>query len=546
MSHKVALSGLLCLLVAIGMVFIPATAYGADRTFHTTTYDGDIVAWGSTYALAHDQHDLSTASFEDSDNVTTYWNSQNYLRTELQESMFRVGQEVNAGGVYGIWRGLLTFDTSSLPKNITVTAATLYMMPQNVASTGDNFTVEIRSPGDMHYPAIPSDFDTIGLTALQDSGGVLYYSTHPSGTLVVDTWEAFAFTATGLDMFTSRIGNVMQFAVMSSNDRLDIAPDFAGAFDYEFIDFFTGDSQFAPYIEVTYTVNAIGEPDYLGLRSVGIFTDYQQTGDQLFLFTTMIEYDPLDVQDKLTEEYFYARLLNGANLKAQMPCLRWGYGFTAIYLNAASAIPSGDTNYIRLTGVDGMFLSPTEPTFDYTILAKDWKGSSALIDKWVLSEMGMIGEKEGGGYYKYLTDDADRTVLSPFGEEMVLDAVPGMNSIRPDIFLFGAGEDDDAVYTPGANDMVVKWGAYWGGAFNDIGTSIGLTGAWVAGILCMGLAGLAMYLVRDKTNEPTLAIIAALPVMAIGFLFAFNLVVMVITIIVAAVIFWYTIWLKST
>jgi hypothetical protein len=129
---------------------------------------------------------------------------------------------------------------------------------------------------------------------------------------------------------------------------------------------------------------------------------------------------------------------------------------------------------------------------------------------------------------------------------MVLDAVPGMNTLRPDIFLFGASSSDDTVYTPDANDMVVKWGAYWGGAFNDIGTSIGLTGAWVIGTALMVLAGLVMSLIREKTNEPTLAIIAALPVIAIGFLFAFNILVMVLAVIIAAVMFWYTVWLRST
>ena len=527
---------LLGLLAAIPLSTLIVSA--ASRTFQTTVWDGDIAAWGSTYALTHGQHDLSTASYEDSDNVTTYWNAQNYIKTELTQSTFRVGQS-EVGGDFNVWRGLLTFDLSALPRNITVSAVSLWLTPATMGSVGDDFNVVIREPGDIRYPAIPQDFDTI---AFGYGNTNAEYCTVVASTLGALDYEEFVFNAGGIAIFQQNAGRMMSYAVVSEEDIDATTPD-----SEDYMSFFSGESQFPPYMEVTYTVNTIGEPNHLGIRSIAIFTDYQVAGDQLFMFTSMIEYKAEDSGDKLPEEYFYSQLLNGASVEAQVPIIDWGYGFEAIYLSAASAIPPAGPNYLVIAGVDGMFLSPTEPTYTYTIQTKDWKGASgALLDTWVLTEVGIIGVKESGDIEKYRAAVLGGTYLTEAGQDMVLSAVPNMGQVRPELFIAGWETPDIIVHAVPTNDMVTKWGAYWGGALNDLGSDIGLTGGWIAGVGILVLAGVAMYLVRAKTEEPILGIVASMGILSIGFLFGFPIVAVVLGAVLTTFLFFYTFWARST
>jgi hypothetical protein len=548
-----------CLTLLALALCIPAVLWGIPVyagvvptwTFTSTIEDGTLTSWGDTYLHSHDLHDWSSANFDSADNTTAYWNAQNYIKTALRGGTLRVGQGFNnTASDYRVWRGVLPWDMGSLPTNITVTAASLFIMPQTVVA-GDNFTVELRTTGGIHYPASPADFDAILVEAQGDDTNTAYYAAHVASTLVEDVYEEFDFglSPNGLDLFQSRIGGLLDMALISSEDREGNDPTVGGT-EQEYVDFYSGESENPPYLVIEYTVNALGDPSTLGLLDIAIFTDYQQPGDQLYLFTPIIRYNPDYVEDRLCEEYFCAKLHRSIDVEAQVKLYRWGYGFSAIYLSPAVAVdmvPSYDHNYLYLQGIDGMFIDPVEPQYVYTIQAGDWKGASGdVLDRWVMSTVRVMGIKEGKGGQAYLLDVVDSTKLNDAGEQLVLDAVPSMNAIRPNLFVSGASKPDAATHTPSPNSMVAKWGDYWGGAMDDLAGSVGLTGGWVIGVIIMALAGLVMYLIRDKTNEPTLAIIACLPVLAIGVLYGFAIVAVVLAAVVSTFLFFYTLWARST
>jgi len=529
------------LLLAVIIVCLPLTVLtglvsaAEGRTFYSTNRDGDINSWGDTYASAHDLHDLSTAAYNSEDNVTTYWNAQNYLRTELSFATFTVGQEFD-DPQYKIWRGLLTFDTSSLPTSITPTGVSIFMVPTTNGATGDEFDIKLKPAGDIHYPAIPSDFDTIG--AVPD----IDYCTVNSVDMDALEWEEFAFDAGGMAIFMGGAGGLTQIAVVSDEDVGNSAPT-----GDEYIKFFSHESQFRPYMVVTYTVKSIGQPDYLGLHGVAIFTDYVETGDQLILFSTMVEYESDYVFDKLAEEYFYAQVrYDGGEAVGQVSIRRWNYGLSGIYLNPDIAVDPDEDILLRIEGWEDKFLVAID-NFDYAVQSKDWKGASGpLLDKWILSEVEDIGELESTDSMKYRLDILDGTVLNDAGSQLVLEAMPNMDQVRPALFVGGYVVPDEETHTPAENSMVTKWGAYWGGALNDIGDSVGLGGAWVAGLGLLALSGAAMMLVRRATNEPTLGIMAALPILGIGFLFGFPIIAVVLGAVLVTFLFFYTFWARST
>lgn len=161
---------------------------------------------------------------------------------------------------YGVIRGFIPFDTSSIPSGATVTAASVNLYATGVTNgdnDGNDFLTLVESSQVNYTSMATTDFNNIGTTEGIDSG-----QRKDLTSISTSAYLSFALNATGMGWIAksgeasschSSTTGITCLAVLTGNDFLDHPPVPAA---FNFVGFYpseqTGTSQ-DPYLDITYT-----------------------------------------------------------------------------------------------------------------------------------------------------------------------------------------------------------------------------------------------------------------------------------------------------
>lgn len=485
------------LLIVISLCVIHLCSLGiasaASTVFYGESDDGYIYETDTTYSTARES---GSGDVDD----TSYY--------------VRVGQDY-INPTYYIYRGILYFDTSDIPNEATISAATLSLYGTG-SDPDTDFVLRVIDGSGIGIPCVSTDYES------------LFNKTTSLGTFdtdaVGDDWanddyNVITINATGLNVINK--DGYTQFGLRSEEDISESSPA-----DVEYVDFYSQEKGYGyePKLTVTYTIPALDNPDTLEVSNPAVFTNYLESGDQLYVFATEIEYpnDP----DYLPSEYFATQLYDeGDNLVAQVSAKRWGYSPLSIYLSADNALTWGGGYTLTLTGLADKFVTP--PDDDRVIADVEWRGEardSDVFRQWIYTTSNRMGIKDGITWSGY-RDSVDSSLLNGEATAIFVEGIPYINSFYPDIFVevgTPTPESQQTVTNDESGDLYDNWGTYWGVVWDGIGEEIGLEGYIVVSLFFFGIALLVTFVLRGKV-QPPLNYLAPLPVMLIGFMFGVPL-----------------------
>jgi hypothetical protein len=407
-------------------------------------------------------------------------------------------------------------------------------MCENQSDT--DFFVALTAGTDIHGPPIALDYNVAGYSYVE----VMTAAFNTAADFVANAYFDFTLDAEGLASINRN--GFTNFIMRSNEDSLQSTP-----IGEEWVTFWSSESTRPPIMTITYTVPVLGNPDSMTITNVAVFSSYTETDDQLFVFSTNIQYQYYPDEFE-AGSYFNVQLLDGAILEAQVPVQRWGYGPLSIYLNPASALPVDGAYTLRLMGLPTAFLVPPTP-FDYTLSSANYKGSSmALLDTWLRGTTNALSTAENQPIGSYFTSVGGQTVINDYATDIFVEGIPLINAVRPEMFSVSSDIPADSIVVPNtaSGTLYGLWGAHWIGIFDDLGSPIGLDGVWVSSVFFVGLAVAIVALVRSRIPEnPNLSLIAALPVMMLGLLFGVPLWVAVVISVISVGLFAHNLTIRS-
>lgn len=300
-------------------------------------------------------------------------------------------------------------------------------------------------------------------------------------------------------------------------------------------------------------VQAAGVVDIVGAE---VFSSLFQPNDWLICVYYSNEWNP-PYPTGVAAEYFDIELDTGG-INAKIPQPDWGYKPTWIYLNPTiTATLTWESAYdVNVIGKLSKYTAPP-PSGTYALQVADWKGTSLIaLDSWVRTTAQAMEIVYALDYYTESyggeTWPAGEGVLTPLGSDTFLKGMPGLDTIRPNLFTISGGAPgyQGKTFTQpyqGATD----WEAAVGPDITDImdtgGTLVNLSGRAIAAIISFIVYILVVGSIVSKIPEPQFAVIAALPI-AFFALWAgiIDWVPVLVISSVIVVLFFAIVWLRST
>jgi len=303
---------------------------------------------------------------------------------------------------------------------------------------------------------------------------------------------------------------------------------------------------------INWTVDA-GGADYLFeiwgepvLEVVGaqVFSGYIEDGDWLIVLTYQNRTTPYYPNEN-AETYFYIQLIDDTTVKAQTNCPSWGYKPASIYLSKslADTLEWEDSDYkIRIQGNYAPY-----PYSDYNLASLDWKGEElSFLDTWVITQADNIGEYYGVEFTTVVATLGK--VLNSIGGTIFVDGIPGLNTMRPELFELAIHRDE---YTETDWEHTLQEEAVWttrlgptiSGVLTNMGGWIGIDGKGVGGILSF-LVFISVVIGFSIPGHFALGLGIGYPFLAAGAWFGVvDYVLLGVITFLAVVIFIYKVWL---
>lgn len=281
---------------------------------------------------------------------------------------------------------------------------------------------------------------------------------------------------------------------------------------------------------------AISDPDYVSIGDVAVFTGLVQTGDQLFFCRYDVSYNSTPDEDA-DETWQMAIYTPSGNFTSySRPLNYYQHNIISIYLTADQALTWGAEYQIKIMGNPALF----DPLVEGTNMRTQTLSSGdyhylAQLGGFLISQADIVGTDWGIA----LLTSGD--LLNTTGATYFLKAIPGLNSIVPEIFQVTTSIPSLGEYNWTTNQTTTfseHKGTILEDALDDIGSIFGIDGMWVGIALFGMLAGLLGMIGYGATGQAggALAFGAfALPVAV--WMGIFDLVLFIIIIIVMAVIF---------
>jgi len=303
---------------------------------------------------------------------------------------------------------------------------------------------------------------------------------------------------------------------------------------------------------INWTVDA-GGADYLFeiwgepvLEVVGahVFSGYLEDDDWLIVLTYQNRTTPYYPNED-AGTYFNIQFIDDETLKAQVNCPSWGYKAASIYISKslADTLEWGNSDYkIRIRGNYDPY-----PFSDYNLTTLDWKGEElSFLDTWVITQADIIGE-----YYETELTTTVATlgkVLNSIGGTIFVDGIPGLNTIRPNLFELAIHKDEYTETEWGHDlqteaDWEVRLGPTISGMLTNMGNWIGVDGKGVGGIIAF-LAFIVVVIGLSIPGHFAVGLGLGYPFLAAGAWFGVvDYVLLGVTTFLAVVLFIYKVWL---
>jgi hypothetical protein len=366
----------------------------------------------------------------------------------------------NQTNIYGVNWASQTFTTD----NVTAKSVTsVRLLLKRVGSPG-NVTVSIRD------------------TSAGAATGVDLVSGTLNGT-AMDT----AFTWYEFPMTTEKpLHLITQYAICVSASSGDVSNYVAWAFvnagGYTGGNGLTSANSGLSWTTKTYDYNfEIWGNASIFIQDAKVFMSYRTTGDWLivarYVNTFPPYYNTYDIK-----KYFAIQLIDSAGtVLTSNPITEWGNRVGSIYL-APSQVTSLDWNGTYKVRIQGLFTGT--PYTEYSLTSADWLGDDLTqLDSWCFSSAVVIGTYESTSTVTkaYTANIATRgTVLNSSGGDIITAGIPGLATVRPQIFqIYTTGTQ----FTPGTG-TATNANAIRGGtaaaigpkadaAFTQLGTVLG-------------------------------------------------------------------------
>jgi hypothetical protein len=399
--------------------------------------------------------------------------------------------------------------TTGATTEYTVTSVRLYMSVVGTPAAG-NLNVEIRKTSAGLPTGVAIASGSISVASISASAWYDVPVTAEKGLELNTTYSIVASALTG----TATNGIVWE---------KNTAAAYTGWYEQTSTNSGTTWSSVAP--QSTFLFQLMGNPT-LAIEDVKVFQGYRATGDWLVVcryINTFVPYYP----NQDIKRYFSIQLVDNVTVLTSNSITEWGNRAGSIYLSAAQVTPYtwGGAYKVRIQG-----LFTGSPYVDYSLVGADWVGTDLTqLDSWALTSAKTIqtyDTAQTGIAKTYTTNIATRgTVLTASGGDILSQGIPGLSTVRPQIFqIYTVG----TAYVPQtgtatmANTVRSGTAAAIGpdavAAFGDFGTDVmgGLAYnqviALIAVILAFGLAA-ATFPFGHTT---------AANVLCIGVVFAFG------------------------
>lgn len=506
-----AVFGIVALLAVL--LLMPIGVSAKTAAYYSTSNDGTLVSSSANYGEAHDSHVLSGY-----DNTTS----------EITTTSGLAGQ-TNAGAIFAIYRGVLVFDTTTLPEFATVSTWTVKLYGTSVHATSDN--IVLVQAGDVHNPLLSTDFDVLlpKITSIATPIDTAAWA--------VGAWNTF--TGTSNDIIN--IGGYTVIGIRSEDDINGTT-----AIGDEYVEWASSESSHKPVLNVTYTDAMLEAPADLDISYPLIFRNYKQTGDQLYVMrttaaysTTPTKYDP--------SNYVLLQILDTDNtLLAQSPLVRWGYSPQAIYLDNVSALDWGTAYTLRIITTSMVTIAKS---YDYLLTDEEWAGQDFTeLNKWVKQTASWMSLSEGYGSDAKYYDAADQSLINQTGSAIFIAGIPYINIKLPNTFtIVGIDPGEPTTLTKSySSGLFANWGPYWTGAFTDFGSDFHVSGEWIASLFFAIIGIIAMVKTKEKTNLPFLGTLVATSALAWGTLFGVPMILAMVACAMSGIYCLYVIWPRST
>ena len=393
----------------------------------------------------------------------------------VQKDYFTTGGDAGGSQIFGATYGAQSFTTLS--------AYTICYVKISLQRTG--------TPGTL-------TLSILGTNAVGDpTGDALAYATFNGDTLgtAAYTWSTFnLLTSTGESLSLEKSKKyvlVLKAVNGSGGNYVQWYADTAAGYAF-------GNANISTDGGSTWNQFAMAGYDYLfefwgkaslAVISAKVFMNYKQTGDWLIVIHYFNKTAPHYPNDDVTTYFEIQFLTTTTTVKAANPCQQWGERPGSVYLAAASVIPlqAGDANYnIRLIANYDSSVYST-----YVLQPEDWMGQDLdRLDAYCFDIARSIEDNAVAGTVDadLLSDISTRgTVLNNTGSVYFNKGIPGLMSIRPNIFITTTGAEANQgkkgiTYYPSWQETL---GPYVTGLLNDAGNVAGTDGKDIGFILLM-------------------------------------------------------------
>ena len=277
------------------------------------------------------------------------------------------------------------------------------------------------------------------------------------------------------------------------------------------------------------------------------FSTYLENDDWLLVCQYLNEYPPYYDVDNASAR-FYIQLVDddGVTVLAQTITPDWGFKPGSIYLSAATATPLEWEKEYRIR-MYGNFSN--NPYAEYPLFKDDWQGSDLTrLDTWCRIVAGLMGEYYGEDFTSFVAGKG--IVLNDAGGIIFSTHIPGLDSIRPDLFEVTSGTQ----YTEtGEYTQLLQRDLYWEtllgpyvtGALTSAGNVVGISGSTM-GVLLTFLVYILVAILCFAPGHAIAAIVVPMPIIiTIWGTGMAELVLMGVILAVAIMLLIWQFWLKG-
>lgn len=273
-------------------------------------------------------------------------------------------------------------------------------------------------------------------------------------------------------------------------------------------------------------------PDALEIRDVLACRDLIEDEDMAVAVHYNILYDPTAEPADTAQDLFLVRVLDGVDelgVVRPYPYYNNGYdqGIVLLYWSAADAPTWEDEYTVRIQGTPAAWATPPETNFtlgtsSYSGLDGQSANQQALYD-WMVDAVASL---ETNWSVSLLESTSEGAILNDTGQSYMTGAIPGLQTLCPDLFFIRSMDMDTTPRTWGtgqADAYEARYAGTWvGDAMDGAADLFGVSAQLIGSILFVLIPFILIMVISERAFYTSTPALIALPLlMAMGALMGF-------------------------